>query len=75
MAQSDEELEENVLAAVKKLAGHVPGHWNNIQGLSLKLEKTQSIPLYVKMGQFLLFLQSLVCLVKLIGRGHYFCII
>lgn len=49
MGQSDEEIEKNVLEAVRKLATHVPGEWNNIQGLSLKLESTQSIPLYVRM--------------------------
>lgn len=65
MGQSDEEIEENVLEAVRKLATHVPGEWNNIQGLSLKLESTQSIPLYVKMGE--LFLPS-QCLVRLKGQ-------
>lgn len=53
MGQTDEEIEENVLETIRKLATHVPGEWSNIQGLSLKLESTQSIPLYVKMGEFL----------------------
>lgn len=60
MCQSDEQIQENVLEAVRKLASHVPGEWNNIQGLCLKLESTESIPLYVNMGEFLLFPLSLV---------------
>lgn len=71
MGQSDAEIEENVLEAVRKLATHVPGEWNNIQGLSLKLESTQSIPLYVRMGEFLAFPQ---CLVRLKGLQLVACL-
>lgn len=50
MGQTDDEIQQNVLAAVKKLASHAPGEWANIQSLSLKLERTTSIPIYVKMN-------------------------
>lgn len=56
MGQTDDEIQQNVLAAVKKLASHAPGEWANIQSLSLKLERTTSIPIYVKMSEFLSFL-------------------
>lgn len=50
MGQTDDEIQQNILAAVKKLASHAPGEWANIQSLSLKLERTTSIPIYVKMN-------------------------
>ncbi|MPC14882.1 Ribosomal L1 domain-containing protein 1 [Portunus trituberculatus] len=50
MGQTDEEIQQNVLAAVAKLASHAPGEWANIQSLSLKLERTSSIPIYANMN-------------------------
>ena len=57
MSQTDDEIQENILAAVKKLSTHVSGKWTNVQVLSLKLERTTSIPIYVKMGEFLVLIR------------------
>ncbi|KAK3877912.1 hypothetical protein Pcinc_017422 [Petrolisthes cinctipes] len=51
LSQTDEEIKENIMAAVRKVASVVPGKWFNVQNLSLKLHKSVSIPIYVNLTQ------------------------
>ncbi|XP_071548612.1 uncharacterized protein [Panulirus ornatus] len=47
---TDEEIAENILAAVQRLANCVPGKWKNVQNLSLKLQTSKAIPFFVQIG-------------------------
>lgn len=50
LSHTDEEIVENILAVVKKLARSIPGGWKNIMNLNLKLALSLSVPIYVKIG-------------------------
>jgi len=44
--QTQEQLIENVIAAVSKIAKKVPRGWNNIQSIHLKTSESVALPLY-----------------------------
>lgn len=51
MSQTDEEMKENILAAVKGVSYGVPGKWFNVQKIALKVHKSISIPIYVNLSK------------------------
>ena len=56
MNHSDEEISENVQAVVKKLKERFPGGWKNIKSINIKTSDSISIPIYVSLGKYNLFI-------------------
>lgn len=50
LSQTTEQVTENVLCCVEKLASSLPGGWNNIRSAHIKIQDTPSIPIYVSFG-------------------------
>ena len=49
--QQTEVASENVLEATDRLAEFVPGGWENIKSLHLKLENSPALPIYLDLGK------------------------
>jgi len=50
LSQTTEQVTENILCCVAKLASSLPGGWNNIRSAHIKIQDTPSIPIYVSFG-------------------------
>jgi len=50
LSQSTEQVTENILCCIRKLASSLPGGWNNIRSLHVKAQDTPSVPIYVSFG-------------------------
>lgn len=50
LSQTTEQVTENILRCVGKLASSLPGGWNNIRSAHIKAQDTPAIPIYVSFG-------------------------
>jgi len=50
LSQTTEQVTENILSCIQRLASSLPGGWNNIRSLHLKAQDTPSVPVYVSFG-------------------------
>jgi len=50
LSQTTEQVTENILCSVAKLASSVAGGWNNVRSVHVRAQDTPSIPVYVSFG-------------------------
>jgi len=50
LSQTTQQVADNILCCVRKLASSLPGGWNNVRSLHLKAQDTPSVPVYVSFG-------------------------
>ena len=50
LSQTTDQVTENILCSVGKMASSLPGGWNNIRSLHIKAQDTPSVPIYVSFG-------------------------
>jgi len=61
LSLTSDQLTENILCCVRKLAASLPGGWNNLRSLHVKAQHTPSIPIYVSFGMLQWLLYGLDC--------------
>jgi len=50
LSQTTEQLMENILCCIRKLASSLPGGWTNIRSAHIKVQDTPAVPIYVSFG-------------------------
>lgn len=50
LSQTTEQVTENILCCIGKLASSLPGGWNNVRSAHIKVQDTPAIPIYVSFG-------------------------
>jgi len=50
LSQTTEQVTENILCCIEKLASSLPGGWNNVRSAHVKVQDTPAVPIYVSFG-------------------------
>jgi len=50
LSQATEQVTENILCCIEKLASSLPGGWKNIRSAHVKVQDSPAVPIYVSFG-------------------------
>jgi len=53
LSQTTEQVTENILCCIGKLASSLPGGWNNIRSAHIKVQDSPAVPIYVSFGMII----------------------